>query len=108
METYNFWQDIFDTYQSLSIVMQLAWLVLPPLFLLSLVALVLRFWLRCRQFGPPTRGDLVYTVYRNDFGAFDVYKHDVADEGANGDADIVRVAGGDAGRGSERGGVWLG
>ena len=88
VETYNFWKDAFDTYQSLSTPMQFAWLVLPPTFLLTLVALVLRFWLRCRQLGPAGRGDLVYTFYRNDFGNYDVYRHgDV-------EGDVFRVEGG--------------
>ena len=102
METYNFWQDAFDTYQSLSVALQLAWLVLPALFLLGLVALILRFWLTCRRLGPVGRSTLVYTVYRNDFGTYDVFRHD----GADSDADGVRVEGG-ARHGGERGGVWL-
>ena len=90
METYNFWQDVFDTYQSLSWDLQLAWLVLPPLFLLGFVVVVLRFWLTWRQLGPVGRGDLVYTVYRNDFGTYEVYRHDASDA----DGDILRVEGG--------------
>ena len=75
MDTYNFWQDVFDTYQSLPVGLQLAWLVLPPAFVLALVALTLRYRLLSRRLGPVGRGDLVYTVYRNDFGSFDVYHH---------------------------------
>ncbi|WP_156892533.1 hypothetical protein [Salaquimonas pukyongi] len=43
MEDYNFWQDFFDTYQSLSDWMKFAWLIVPPAFLPGLVALVLHF-----------------------------------------------------------------
>ena len=43
MDAYNFWRDLFDTYQSLSDWMKLAWLVVPPAFLLGLVALILRY-----------------------------------------------------------------
>jgi len=43
VEPYNFWQDFFDTYQSLSDWMKFAWLIVPPAFVLGLVALVLHF-----------------------------------------------------------------
>ena len=97
MQDYNFWQDVFDTYQSLSIALQLAWLILPPAFVLGLAALILRFWWRCRQLGPVGRGDLVYTIYRKDVGTLDVYRHDAA-----GDSEILRTenAADDAGGGS--------
>ena len=38
MESYSFWQDFFDTYQSLSDWMKFAWLVVPPGFPHSLSA----------------------------------------------------------------------
>ena len=37
MDDYNFWQDVFDTDQSLSDWMKFAWLVVPPIFLLGLI-----------------------------------------------------------------------
>lgn len=39
---YNFWQDFFDTYQSLSDWIKFAWLVVPPAFVLGLVRLLVR------------------------------------------------------------------
>ena len=42
MENYNFWQDFFDTYQSLSNWMKVLWLVVPPAFLLVLIWLAAR------------------------------------------------------------------
>ncbi len=41
MENYSFWQDFFDTYQSLPDFMKVLWIVVPPLFILGLVALIL-------------------------------------------------------------------
>ncbi len=38
---YSFWRDFFDTYQSLSNFMKMLWVVVPPLFILGLVALIL-------------------------------------------------------------------
>ena len=35
---YNFFEDLFDTYQSLSTFMQLAWLVMPFLFICMMFA----------------------------------------------------------------------
>ena len=41
MTEYNFFQDLFDTYQSMSIFMQLAWLVVPFLSAVTVLALLL-------------------------------------------------------------------
>ena len=49
MDDYNFWQDFFDTYQSLSDWMKLAWLIVPPAFLLAFVALFMRYRLACKR-----------------------------------------------------------
>ena len=43
MEDYNFWQDFFDTYQSLPDWMKALWLIVPPAFLLGLIALIMRY-----------------------------------------------------------------
>ncbi|MEG9884327.1 MAG: hypothetical protein V6Z86_06870 [Hyphomicrobiales bacterium] len=37
MDDYHFWQDVFDTYQSLSDWMKFAGLVVPLVFLLGLI-----------------------------------------------------------------------
>ncbi len=41
MENYNFWQDLLDTYQSLPNLIKVLWILVPPLFILGLVALIL-------------------------------------------------------------------
>ena len=78
MQDYNFWKDAFDTYQSLSAPLQLAWLLLPPTYLLVLIGLILRFWWRCRQLGPigDDPGRPLFTIQRNAHGAYDIYIHD--------------------------------
>ena len=38
---YNFWRDLFDTYQSFSQIVQILWLIVPPTFVLLLTALAL-------------------------------------------------------------------
>ena len=42
MEDYHFWQDFSDTYQSLSNSTKALWLIVPPAFLLGLIALITR------------------------------------------------------------------
>ena len=49
MGNYNFWQDLFDTYQSLSDWLKILWLIVPPAFVLALVALTLRFRIESRK-----------------------------------------------------------
>ena len=75
MEDYNFWQDFFDTYQSLSDVVKALWLLVPPAFLLGLVALLLRHRVAQREAEHGGRGDLLFTVHRDDDGALRVYRH---------------------------------
>ncbi len=43
MVEYSFWQDFFDTYQSLSDLIKILWLIVSPLFVLGFVALILHF-----------------------------------------------------------------
>ncbi len=41
MDNYNFREDLLDTYQSMEPMMQLAWLVVPLVFLLALIMVFL-------------------------------------------------------------------
>lgn len=75
MEEYNFWQDFFDTYQSLSDWMKFAWLIVPPTFLLALVVLAMRYRLASIRDGNKAMGDLAYTVYRNAQDELTVLRH---------------------------------
>lgn len=72
MDDYNFWQDFFDTYQSLSDWMKFAWLVVPLAFCLGLFAVLLRYRLAAKQVEKVISGDLVYTIHRDDFGQLHV------------------------------------
>ena len=75
MEDYNFWQDFFDTYQSLSDWTKALWLIVPPAFLLGLIALVMRHRVAVRQAENGIRGDLVYTIRRDGDDKLHVYRH---------------------------------
>ena len=72
---YNFWQDFFDTYQSLSDWMKLAWLVVPPMFLLGVISLIMRYRIASKQADRLFDGDLIYTVYRDTEHQLQVYRH---------------------------------
>ncbi|MDJ0821542.1 MAG: hypothetical protein QNJ09_06985 [Paracoccaceae bacterium] len=76
METYNFWSDLFDTYQSLSDWLQLAWLVVPPAFLLGVLALVIHYRLAAKRSIEMNTGSLAYTVFSDENGILRVYTHD--------------------------------
>jgi hypothetical protein len=79
MESYNFWQDFFDTYQSLLDWMKALWLIVPPAFLLGLIALVMRYRLAAKRATDPETGSLAYSVFSDENGILRVYTHDGAD-----------------------------
>jgi hypothetical protein len=78
MDGYNFWQDFFDTYQSLSDPTKALWLIVPAGFLLGLIALVLRHRVAVRQAESGLRGDLIYTIHRDGDGQIHIYRHGAA------------------------------
>ncbi len=75
MDDYNFWQDFFDTYQSLSDWMKFAWLVVPLASGLGLSAVFLRYRLAAKQAEKLISGDLAYTIHRDDFGHLHVRRY---------------------------------
>jgi hypothetical protein len=81
MEDYNFWQDFFDTYQSLSDPTKALWLIVPAAFVLGLIALVMRHRVAVREAEHGLRGDLVYTIHtihRDGDDKLHVYRHGAA------------------------------
>ena len=75
MDGYNFWQDFFDTYQSLSDGTKALWLIVPAAFVLGLIALILRHRVAVRQAETGRRGDLIYTIHRDGDDKLCVYRH---------------------------------
>jgi len=69
---YNVWQDLFDTYQSLPDWIKFAWLVVPPLFVLGLMALMMRFGIEHRRADSVLAGKLIYSIYRDGENGFRV------------------------------------
>ncbi|MGD1886609.1 MAG: hypothetical protein ACFB01_05710 [Cohaesibacteraceae bacterium] len=79
MDEYNFWQDFFDTYQSLSDWLKFAWLVVPPAFLLGLVALFMWYRLATKRAAETGTGTLAYTVFSSQNDGLRIYTHNGAD-----------------------------
>ncbi len=75
MDGYNFWQDFFDTYQSLSDPTKALWPIVPAALLLGLIALILRHRVAVRETEHGMRGDLVYTIHRDGDDKLHVYRH---------------------------------
>lgn len=75
MDNYNFWQDFFDTYQSLSDWMKALWLIVPPAFMLGLVALAMRFRIESKRADYDLGGELVYSIHRDGQDRFRIVSH---------------------------------
>lgn len=75
MEPYNFWQDFFDTYQSLSDWMKMLWLIVPPAFVLGMVALVMRMRIDFKQADHGFTGKLIYSIHRDEEDQFHIVAH---------------------------------
>lgn len=73
MDNHSFWQDFFDTYQSLSDWMKFAWLIVPPAFILGLI--VMRFKTGSKRTCPGRTGELVYSIHRDNEDRFHIVSH---------------------------------
>ncbi|MFJ7352920.1 hypothetical protein ACIQWS_02025 [Phyllobacterium sp. NPDC097923] len=74
MDNYNFWSDLLDTFQSSPDWIKAVWLLIPPGFLLGLVALTMRFRIAARQLNQGPKGELIYSIHR-DAGQLRVVSH---------------------------------
>lgn len=75
MDGYSFWQDLFDTYQSLSDWMKVLWLIVPPVSILGLAALIMRFRIDSKQADHGFTGKLLYSIHRDEDNQFHVIAH---------------------------------
>ena len=97
MDDYNFWQDFFDTYQSLSNWTKALWLIVPPAFVLGLIALILHTRVAVKEAETVQRGDLVYTIHRDVNDKLHVYRHGAALDGEPALVLLGQPSGGDGG-----------
>ncbi len=81
MEPYNIWADLFDTYQSLSDGLKLLWLIVPPAFVIGLVAVVLRLRVDLKQADHGFTGRLIYSIHRDSEDQLHVVAHAPDDGG---------------------------
>jgi len=79
MDSYNFWQDLFDTYQSLSDWMKTLWLIVPPAFALGVLWLGLEYRHKSRSAAPTGSGELAYTVFVDETGIWRIHTHQGAE-----------------------------
>ena len=75
MESYSFWRDFFDTYQSSPDWIKALWLVVPPSFLLGVLALVLRYRVAVRRLERFADGRPVWSVVARTDGTYRVHRH---------------------------------
>lgn len=96
MNDYNFWSDLLDTFQSSPDWIKALWLLIPPGFLLGLVALMLRFRIAAKQMEQSAGGELIYSIHR-DAGQLRVVSHIPLAEGNPGLLVFDPPAGGEDG-----------
>ena len=75
MNDYNFWSDLLDTFQSSPDWIKALWLLIPPGFLLGLVALMLRFRIAAKQLNQGPKGELIYSIHRDIRNQLHVVSH---------------------------------
>ncbi len=75
MDSYIFLRDLFDTYQSLSDGIKLAWLLVPAMSLIAVTALFMHYRVALKAAEQGITGDLIYTVRRDPLGQLQVYQH---------------------------------
>lgn len=76
MDDYNFWADLFDTYQSSADWIKALWIAAGPVFLLGALGLVLRYRLASKRHAAGESGTLAYTVVSDENGGHRIYTHD--------------------------------
>lgn len=71
MESASFWSELLDTYLASPDIIKALWVLVPPTFLLGVVAV-----LRPRRGNPAAeQGELVYSIRRNRDGVVTVHYH---------------------------------
>lgn len=69
MQDYNFWADLLATFKASPDWIKALWLLVPPGFVLAVMAMLMRFGLALRRRGKDEEGKLVVPVrYRSEEG----------------------------------------
>ncbi|MEI4481846.1 MULTISPECIES: hypothetical protein [unclassified Phyllobacterium] len=75
MTEYNFISDFLDTFQSSPDWIKALWLLIPPGFLLGLIAMAMRFSIAKTQVAPREQGELIYSVHRDAGNQLHIVRH---------------------------------
>ena len=75
MTEYNFISDFLDTFQSSPDWIKALWLLIPPGFLLGLIAIVMRFSMANKQMNHSSKGELIYSVHRDAGNQLHIVRH---------------------------------
>src|SRR5262245_61607170 len=79
MDGYHFWADLLDTFQSAPNWIKALWvalcLLIPPGFVLALIALVLRYRIASKRAKIAIEGELIYSVLRSADGELRIVRH---------------------------------
>lgn len=75
MEDYNFWQDIFDTFQSLGDGIKIALIITPPITILGFLALMMNYRVAVKKAQNSPFGEQVYSVYRDEMSRLNIFRN---------------------------------
>lgn len=75
MADYNFWMDLLDTFQSSSNWIKAVWLLIPPGFLLALIAMLMRYRIASKRAEKALDGELIYSIHRRTDGDLQIVRH---------------------------------
>ena len=75
MADYNFWMDLLDTFQSSPNWIKAVWLLIPPGFLLALIAMLMRYRIASKRAGKALDGELIYSIHRRTDGDLQIVRH---------------------------------
>lgn len=75
MTEYNFIADFLDTFQSSPDWIKALWLLIPPGFLLGVIAMAMRFRMTTKRMEHGSKGELIYSVHRDAGNQLHIVRH---------------------------------
>jgi hypothetical protein len=75
MSDYNFWADLLDTFQSSPDWIKAIWLLVPPAFILALIAMAMRLRLESKRVDSGFDGELICSVRRDGKNRLHIVDH---------------------------------
>ena len=75
MNDYNLWADFLDTFQSCPNWIKAIWLLVPPGFLLALIAMLVRLRIGSGKAAGNMTGELIYSIRRDSNNFLHIIRH---------------------------------